>query len=262
MSYSIDITRKETSCSDEGSEISMDEWLEYVNSDPEMELYEYSEDDENVYVNYFRNEGLAVWTKYSEYHVDGKRATFAYRGGTIDLINPIQETVIKAYAIAQSLNAKVKGIGCEEYDVNGYTDYSDPFHIYSLEVQTLSCARQSDGRFHVCQPGIAPIIVTGYEHILIKDPVFSVLQELCSDSAEFKEATVMQVVKGDTFEGYYEVIPHEEVTPETIKKVDGSGCKLWHFNKKYLFVSNAVRNELFKLNNQNLSFTPGFCHFG
>ena len=105
------------------------------------------------------------------------------------------------------------------------------------------------------------ILLTGSDFILVQDQILSILNKTCANKAEFKEANVMQTVKGKTWNGYYEIIPHEEISPDTIDCIDYSGFNIWHFDRKYLFVSLAVKNELLNSNIKGVSFTPGFFGF-
>ncbi len=45
MGYDVHITRKDEWFSEEGAEISLDEWKQYIDSDPEMRLDNYAETD-------------------------------------------------------------------------------------------------------------------------------------------------------------------------------------------------------------------------
>lgn len=244
------------------SVLTLDEWLTYVDSDSELSLYAYPDDKEYDNLRFFRGEGLAVWTKYSKHNNPNDVALFSHRGDYVDILNPSQEIIIKTYSIAQALNAVVRGAGGETFDDKGNTSRTYPFHLYSLERQTMSCARESDGDFHVFKPGAAPVILRGYGFILVKDPVLSILRTLCIDSAEFRKAKVVRDRTGEVFKGYYEVFTHNEITLDNYKQIEQSGFNLWNFNKEYLFVSNNVRNEIFNLNDRSLSLTPGFYGFG
>jgi hypothetical protein len=140
-------------------------------------------------------------------------------------------------------------------------NWEGPFHLFANISNSMCCARLKDDRFHIYKPGEPTIILTGYGFILIKEPILSIFKKLCANTAEFKDATVKQTVQGENFSGYYEVDPHEEISPDNSEHIDSSGFKLWHFDKRYLFVSIAVKNELSKLNIKGISFTPGFSEF-
>lgn len=119
MGYDIHITRKEEWSDEEGVEISLDEWRQYINSDYEMRLDGFAETELPDGALRVENEGIGVWTKWSQHEIDGRMAWFDYFEGDIRVKNPDEDILKKMYQIAQSLNAKVQGDDGEIYDVNG-----------------------------------------------------------------------------------------------------------------------------------------------
>ncbi|HUM53411.1 MAG TPA: hypothetical protein PK431_16430 [Chitinophagales bacterium] len=119
MGYSLYITRKEHWADDNSPhlDISLNEWLEYVNNDKELTLnptaYRYTKKDSNEEVYAL---GFADWTGNKD--VEG--AWFDYSDGIIDSKNPEPETINKMKQIAIALNAKLMGDDGETYDL-----YSD-----------------------------------------------------------------------------------------------------------------------------------------
>lgn len=140
-------------------------------------------------------------------------------------------------------------------------EWDGPFHIFANVTTAMDCLRLDDGRFHVYRSGQPAILLSGYGFILVKDPIISIFQKFCAKEADFKDAIVMQTVTGETWNGYYEIVPHEEISPDVINTIDDTGFKLWHFNRKALFISSAVRNELLNSNIEGISCLPGFLGF-
>ena len=120
MGYEVHITRRENWFDEDGPAISIDEWLKFVASDPEMRMDGYAEavksDGSVIRVE---NEGLAVWLKYSGHQLDGNMAWFDFQAGRITTKNPDAEILKKMWAVAQGLSAKVQGDEGESYDKNG-----------------------------------------------------------------------------------------------------------------------------------------------
>lgn len=129
MGYDIHITRKEDWSDEEGIEISLDEWKQYIDADPEMRLDGFAEaelpDGGALRVE---DEGIAVWTKWSQHEIDGGMAWFNYFEDHISVKNPDEEIFKKMYQIAQALNAEVQGDDGEIYDANGKATYQDQEH--------------------------------------------------------------------------------------------------------------------------------------
>lgn len=120
MGYNFHITRKNRWSDRDGLEISLEEWLSAVKSDPEMRLDGGAEatNPKTGEVLRYENEGLAIWTAYSGAR-GGSGPWFDYRRGNIVVKNPDQVTLKKMWAVAQHLFAKVQGDEGETYDPTG-----------------------------------------------------------------------------------------------------------------------------------------------
>ncbi|MCF3110899.1 hypothetical protein LL912_19090 [Niabella sp. CC-SYL272] len=116
MGYELHITRKEHWVDEDPAlNISLKEWTELVNNDPEMRMDHAatattSDDTITAYA-----EGLSVWTAYSRDGIMGNHAWFAYHGGNICVKNPDAEMIHKMQSIATLLDAKVMGDDGELY---------------------------------------------------------------------------------------------------------------------------------------------------
>jgi hypothetical protein len=126
MSYDVYITRKHHWADPEGPEISLAEWLAFVDADPEMELDGFDEtppDDGRA----FRNEGecLSIWTAYSEHDKRGNAAWLVHANGNVTVRNPDAEIICKMWSIAQTLSAKVQGDDGEVYDSFARSSHPD-----------------------------------------------------------------------------------------------------------------------------------------
>jgi hypothetical protein len=115
MGYDLHITRQTFSWADDDPEkkIALEEWLDYVKSDPELEFnptaysYRQSDSDELAFPS-----GFAEWIN----HPLKERPWFDYEDGYIETKNPDEETIMKMKRIAIALNAKVQGDDGEVYD--------------------------------------------------------------------------------------------------------------------------------------------------
>jgi hypothetical protein len=100
MGYDIHITRAPNWFDNAGYEISLQEWLELVSSDPELSL-----DTEN-------GSYCATWSGQCSYPWGG---WFDWFEGNIYTKNPDRCIIAKMLQLAVSLNAKVQGDGGEVY---------------------------------------------------------------------------------------------------------------------------------------------------
>jgi hypothetical protein len=98
----------------------LEEWLAYIEKDDEFRHDGYAEiTTPQGDVIRMENEGISVWTAYSNHgHGDGM-AWFDYRRGRIVVRNPDQEILTKMAQVASVLNAVVQGDEGELYDTHG-----------------------------------------------------------------------------------------------------------------------------------------------
>ena len=112
MGYDLHIVRREHWADDTAGsiDISLPEWLEYINSDPELELSNpYDENEEPGDAS-----GFCTWTAYP---ADDK-PWFDYGRGAIHTKNPDEDVIVKMLSISEALNARVQGDDGEIYELS------------------------------------------------------------------------------------------------------------------------------------------------
>ena len=120
MGYEIHITRKAEWFDEDGPDITLDDWKNYISSDSEMRLDGYAEAiTANGEILRMEHDGIAVWTAYSGHGIDGNMAWLYPASGGIVAKNPDQEILAKMFGIAQTLGARVLGDEGEEYGADG-----------------------------------------------------------------------------------------------------------------------------------------------
>lgn len=126
MGYEVHITRKADWFDEEGAVITLDEWLEYVASDPDMRADGYAEARmPNGTVLRTEDPGIAVWTAWSRHNEGGGMAWFCYREDHISFKSVDTEVLKKMYQIAETLGARVQGDDGETYDANGESNWEE-----------------------------------------------------------------------------------------------------------------------------------------
>jgi hypothetical protein len=107
MGYDISIVRYD---GEEAVEIPESEWLEYIKTDPELEMSKIANEDSQYW----------EWNAHSQYQdPEGGRPWFQYWRGRIYSKNPDEEVAAKMFQIATTLNARVQGQDGEFYDEDG-----------------------------------------------------------------------------------------------------------------------------------------------
>jgi len=115
MGYDVHITRADDWGESAASPISLDEWIAYVKSDPEMRFDGFAEaKSPSDQILRYENPGLAVWLAHSG-SASGRTPWFDLRQGCVTVKNPDEEILAKMRAIAQALGARVQGDDGELY---------------------------------------------------------------------------------------------------------------------------------------------------
>ena len=116
MGYDLHITRAEDWLDSEEKPILLNEWLAYVEQDPEMTLEEVAIGRvKGQAAVAYQNKGLAVWTAFSGHDPEGNKAWFNYWRGAIVVKKPDDEILAKMRQIAAHFRARVMGDDGEEY---------------------------------------------------------------------------------------------------------------------------------------------------
>lgn len=128
MGYDVYITRAENWVdAEEEQPITLEAWLAYAQSDPEMRVDDRAEartPDGEVIA--FNSAGLAVWTAYSKDGQGGNHAWFDLQGGCVVVKNPDAEILRKMSRVATHFNARVQGDEGEEYGPDGSRIHDSP----------------------------------------------------------------------------------------------------------------------------------------
>ena len=121
MGYELHITRRESWFEDDGNDITLEEWVNYVNSDNELVLTNGYLTKVPGIIDTFQNvPGFCEWLNHSKKAREDK-PWFDYQDGVVSAKYPDEETVHKMVRIANKLNANVQGDDGEIYDET-YTD--------------------------------------------------------------------------------------------------------------------------------------------
>jgi hypothetical protein len=119
MGYEVHITRKEN-WFDDGPDITLEEWLDVVQSDAEMRLDGHAEATvgEGAILR-MEDPSMSVWVLYSMHGQHGNMAWLWHSCGNVTAKNPDAEILIKMSRIAKRLSAKVQGDEGELYGEDG-----------------------------------------------------------------------------------------------------------------------------------------------
>jgi hypothetical protein len=119
MGYDVHITRR-ARWSDRGNDITLGEWIAFVEASPDMNLTGYAETKVGGgEILRITAEGLTTWTGYAGRSGANGPVWFNHSRGEISVKNPDTETLMKMWSIAQHFAARVQGDEGEAYDELG-----------------------------------------------------------------------------------------------------------------------------------------------
>jgi hypothetical protein len=120
VGYDVHITCADSWLDADARPITLDSWLAYARSDPELRVDGLAEaqttEGERIVLDC---DGLAVWTAYSKDGEHGNHAWFALRGGCVVVKSPDAEILRKMSRIATHFRARVQGDEGEDYGPDG-----------------------------------------------------------------------------------------------------------------------------------------------
>jgi hypothetical protein len=136
MGYELHIFRKTNWNDDEEeSNISLSEWLKYVESDEELQLTNGYQD---VFKNWQDYPGFCEWKKHPQSDIV---PWFSFNYGSVTAKYPDDYTIMKMIQIAAALNAKVQGDDEEYYDNSFFDKKQDEINE---ELKQLSEQKPAD----------------------------------------------------------------------------------------------------------------------
>jgi hypothetical protein len=126
MGYELHIFRRNNwDDENEESNITIEEWLYYIENDSELIL-------DGGYYNYFKewieDSSSCIWKAHPNIEEDDK-PNFTLFNGSITVKNPDDFTILKMVQIASSLNSKVQGDDLEYYDETYFDNINNELEI-------------------------------------------------------------------------------------------------------------------------------------
>jgi len=127
MGYDIRITREDDNSEAMDGDILLEEWEDFVEQDPEMELdmeaYEEREDGLEVRTT----DGVAIWLNWPHHQKGIGKAWFDHRSNCIIVKNPDKHIMGKMLQVAEVFEARVLGDEGEEYTAESLETFRQDF---------------------------------------------------------------------------------------------------------------------------------------
>ncbi len=135
------------------------------------------------------------------------------------------------------------------------------WHLSLVDLTFLMLWRTGEREFRVVRAGEPAVLLTNADYILF-DRKFSSVLDILEEQVIYAPVTIYDNVKKITFDNYIEVKIKNEITPDSICKMDSRGLKILVFSNQYVFVSDELKKEFEKAAKGVFEFSQGFSHFG
>ena len=134
------------------------------------------------------------------------------------------------------------------------------WHLENKNWTQLILLRTDKCNFRVVQFGdYKPLL--GNTHYILIDKKYALIFKGLSKQLTFQEVTIFDYNLKTETDNYIELNIINTIVTSSIKLEDSKGLKIWKYAGN-VFVSDDLKTELQKINDDDFVFTIGFSHFG
>ena len=134
------------------------------------------------------------------------------------------------------------------------------WHLTSQFVTRLLLWRTGPSTFRVMQYDEPAEVLTNSDYFLFDKMYEAVLRQL-DGQVDFGPVTVTDGVRHLVWDQYLEVRIHRSVEADAIWDQGGRGLDMYRFGERYIFVSEALKEEFEKVHQHGLYFSSGLSEF-
>lgn len=132
-------------------------------------------------------------------------------------------------------------------------------HVYTRAIGTM--LQLKDGRFKQIREGGLKCLMTGYDYVLVKNDLASLIQSIGINGVKFVPAKVLDSKAGLIHQEYLQMLVSKEFKSEEVYNLPLDKEQFFLMNKKYLFATPKLVEKL-KNSGFDLKFSLGLSDFG
>jgi hypothetical protein len=136
----------------------------------------------------------------------------------------------------------------------------DIWHVENKTWTKLRLWRMDTGDFRVTEAGTYEPFLTNATYTLVDKRYSSVFEQL-NNQVIITPVKIHDYLTKTANDGYIELKVLNQISLETIERLENSGRKAWVYNGE-LFVTSELKNELLQVSEQAITFSQGFSKFG
>lgn len=134
------------------------------------------------------------------------------------------------------------------------------WHLTSLATTKLTLWRINETQFRVTRFDAATPVLSNPGYVLLDKKFEPVLNQL-KGQLTWTAVSIHDLLRSITWENFFDLKIQNHIDRKTLNKVDADGFKIWVYAERFVFVSQAVKTELEKLDTGTLKFVDALVYF-
>lgn len=134
------------------------------------------------------------------------------------------------------------------------------WNLAAKELSRLRLWRTGEDKFRVVEFDEPAEVLTNFDYFLFDEKYKEVLQQV-NGQLEISKVTILDNVRNTTWDNFLDVKIKNSFIFETIDNVPADGLKIYSFDNRNIFVSEALKEEFENVSNQKLRFSFSFSEF-
>ena len=134
------------------------------------------------------------------------------------------------------------------------------WHISSKAASKLALWRINETEFRVTRFDAATPLLTSPSYILL-DKLFEPVLSQMKEQVSWKPAVIHEPLRQIEWSNFNDLKINTQLEVKAINKLDASGCNIWVYAEKHVFLSEPAKEAFEAIANGTLQFTPAPAFF-
>lgn len=134
------------------------------------------------------------------------------------------------------------------------------WHITPKVASKLALWRINETEFRVTRFDAAAPLLTSPSYILL-DKLFEPVLHQMKEQVSWKAAVIHEPLRQIEWNNFNDLKIKTQLEAKSINKLDASGCNIWVYAEKHVFLSEQAKEAFEAIANGTLQFTPASAFF-
>lgn len=132
--------------------------------------------------------------------------------------------------------------------------------VSSKKSSRINLWRVNKATFRVVEFDTFTTLMRGSDYTILHEKLTSAFDALPKDEIELIPVKIYRKATNEEWDGFYELVIKEQITPETIHMANEKDRSVWQYDH-YPFVSERIKHKLEAESDGKLKFSVGFREF-